>query len=58
MSSHYRAAMKFKERCWNCNDAVVKIMEERKAVSEAPCILFYYQLPGYLKTTISDRNFG
>ena len=44
MSGHYTAAMKFKERWWNCNDAVVKIMEEGKVVSEAARILFYKQL--------------
>ena len=28
MSGHYRAAVKFKERWWNCNDVAVKIMEK------------------------------
>ena len=32
ISGHYRAAVKLEERWWNCNDAVVKIMEERKVV--------------------------
>ena len=44
MSDHYRAAVKLKERWWNCNDVVVKTMEERKVVSEAAYILFYKQL--------------
>ena len=39
MSGHYTAAAKFKGRGWNCNDAVVKIMEERKEVSETAYIL-------------------
>ena len=55
---HYRAAVKFKEQWRNCNDAVVKIMEEGKIVSEAARILFYKQLRWYLKTTMSDRTFG
>ena len=55
---HYRAAVKFKEQWRNCNDAVVKIMEEGKVVSEAARILFYKQLRWYLKTTMSDRTFG
>ena len=40
MSGHYTAAVKFKERWWNCNDAVVKIMEEEKVVSKSAYILF------------------
>ena len=44
MSGHYTAAVKFKEKWWNCNDAVVKIMEEGKVVSEAAYILFYKQM--------------
>ena len=28
MSGHYRAAVKFKERWWNCNDVALKIMEK------------------------------
>ena len=40
MSAHYITAVKLKERWWNCNDAVVKIMEEGQVVSEAVCILF------------------
>ena len=32
MSGHYTAAVKFKKRWWNCNDAVVKTMEEGKSV--------------------------
>ena len=58
MSGHYTAAVKFKKRLWNCNDAVVKIMEEGKVLSEAAYILFYMQMWGYLKTTISDKAFG
>ena len=57
-SDHYRAAVKFKESLWNCNNAVVKIMEERNVVSEAAYVLFYKQMWGYLKTTMSDRTFG
>ena len=30
MSGHCTVAVKFKKRWWNCNDAVVKIMEEGK----------------------------
>ena len=44
MSGHFTAAVKFKERWWNCNDGVVKIMEERKIVLEAAYILFYKQM--------------
>ena len=44
MSGHYTAAVKFKERWWNCNDAVVKSVEEGKVVSEAAYILFYKQM--------------
>ena len=40
MSCHYIAAVKFKESWWNYNEAVVKIMAERKVVSEAAYILF------------------
>ena len=40
MSGYYTAAVKFKERWWNCNDAVLKIMEERKLVSDTAYILF------------------
>ena len=40
MSGYYAAAVKFKERWWNCNEAVVKSMEEGKVVSEAAYILF------------------
>ena len=54
----YTAAVKFKEQSRNCNDAVVKIMEEGKVVSEAAHILFYKELQGYWKTTMSDRTFG
>ena len=57
MSGHYTAAVKFKERGWNCNDAVVKIMEG-KVVSEAAYIFSYKQMWGYLKTTMSDKTFG
>ena len=41
MSGHYTAAVKFKERLWNCNDAGVKVMEEGKVVSKTAYILFY-----------------
>ena len=58
MSRHYRAAVKFKERWWNCNDAVIKIIEEGKVVSESAYILFYKQMCGYLKSTMSDKTFG
>ena len=58
MSAHYTAAVKFKERWWNCNDTVVKIMEKGKVVLEAAYILFYKQMWGYLKTTMSGRAFG
>ena len=58
MSGHYTAAVKFKKRWWNCNDAVVKTMEEGKIVSEDAFILFYMQIWGYLKTTMWDRTFG
>ena len=44
MSSHYTATVKFKESWWSCNDAVVKIMEERKVVSKAAYILFHKQM--------------
>ena len=44
MSGHYTAALKLKERWWSCNDAVVKVMEEGKVVSEAAYILFYKQM--------------
>ena len=44
ISGHYTAAVKFKGRWWSCNDAVVKIMEEGKVVSEADHILFYKQM--------------
>ena len=44
MSGHYTAAVKFKERWWNCNDAVLKIMEERKLVSDTAYILSYKQM--------------
>ena len=44
VSGHYTAAVKFKERWWNCNNAVEKIMEEGKVVSEAAYILFYKQM--------------
>ena len=41
MSGYYRAAVKFKGRWWNCNDVVIKNMEERKVVPETTYILFY-----------------
>ena len=44
LSDHYTEAVKFKGRWWNRNDAVVKIMEERKVVSEAAYIIFYKQM--------------
>ena len=44
MSGHCTVAVKFKKRWWNCNDAVVKIMEEGKVVSEAAYILCYKQM--------------
>ena len=43
-SGHYTAAVKFGERWWNCNDAVVKSMKEGKVVSKAAYILFYKQI--------------
>ena len=49
MSGHYTAAAKFKERGWNCNDAVVKIMEERKEVSETAYILLTSKCEDILK---------
>ena len=39
---HYTAGVKFKERWWNCNGVVVKIMEEGKVVSE-PAYIFFLQ---------------
>ena len=44
MSGHYTVAVKFKEGWWNCNDGVVKSMDEGKVVSEAVYILFYSQM--------------
>ena len=44
MSGHYTAARKFKERWWNCTDAVVKSIEEGEVLSEAAYILFYKQM--------------
>ena len=44
MSGHYTAAVKFKERWWNCNNAVVKSVEEGKIVSGAVYIHFYKQI--------------
>ena len=58
MWGHYTAAVKFKKRWWNCNDAVVKTKEEGKIVSEDAFILFYMQMWGYLKTAMSDKTFG
>ena len=58
ISGHYTAVVKFKEREWNCNDAVVKLMEEGKVVLEAAYIFSYKQMWGYLKTTMSDKTFG
>ena len=40
ISGHFTVAVKFKERLWNCNDAVIKSIEEGKVVSEAAYILF------------------
>ena len=53
MSGHYTVAVKFKEKWWNCHDAVVKIMEEGKVVSEAAYILFTSKCEVYLKTSKS-----
>ena len=47
MSGHYTAAVKFKERWWKCNDAVVKSVKEKKVVLEAAYILFYKQMYRY-----------
>ena len=44
ISGHCKAAVNFKERWWNCNDAVVKRMEEGKVVLDAAYILFYKQI--------------
>ena len=44
ISGHYTAVVKFKEREWNCNDAVVKIMEEGTVVLEAAYIFSYKQM--------------
>ena len=58
ISGHYKAAVNFKERWWNCNDAVVKRMEEGKVVLDAAYILFYKQIWGCLETSMTDWAFG
>ena len=45
-AGHYTAAVKYDEEWWNCNDALVKRMEDGKVVSESAYILFYKQLAG------------
>ena len=55
---HYTVAVKFKERWWNCDDAVIKIIEEGNVALEVAYILFFKQMWRYLKTTMSDRTFG
>ena len=37
----HTAAVKFKERCWNCNDVVVKGIKEVRVVSEAAYIILF-----------------
>ena len=39
-----RMGVKFKHKWWNCNNAVVKCMEEGKVVLQAECIFFYKQM--------------
>ena len=57
MSGHYAAAMKLKQRWWNCNDAAAESMEEGKVVPESAYIPFYKQI-WCLETAMSDRAFG
>ena len=40
---HYTAEVKIKERWWNCNDAMLKSMEEGKVVAEAAYIHLHKQ---------------
>ena len=58
MSDRYTVPVKFKERWWNCNDAIVKTMEEGKVLSEAVYMLFYKQMWRSLEIAISDWAFG
>ena len=58
MSGYYTAAVKFKEEWWNCNDAVIKSVEEKKVLSEVAYILFYKQMYRYFQTKISYNVFG
>ena len=58
MSGYYTAEVKFKEEWWNCNDAVIKSVEEKKVLSEVAYILFYKQMYRYFQTKISYNVFG
>ena len=40
-----------------CNDVVIKFMDEGEVVLEAAYTLFYKQIWGYVKSTMSDRAF-
>ena len=44
LSGHYTVAVKFKERWWNCDDAVIKIIEEGNVALEVAYILFFKQM--------------
>ena len=39
------------------NDVVIKFMDEAEVVLEAAYTLFYKQIWGYVKSTMSDRAF-